>query len=168
MAATPGAPGHEKAMAIWRTQNFRDGRMPPVQAVVDALVAKYGPPQREEASDQPNGYTAGYHELEWVQDRHGKPLSDPNPLYRQCWNAIHGRGEQTELRWQDGCGLNVWARISLSGNNPGLAMELDSAMVQQSDLYTQAEATQTELRQLGQTRRDAEVKRAQEASDVHL
>lgn len=168
VVATPGAPGHEKAMAVWRTQNFRDGQMPPVQTLVDALVAKYGPPQRREASDQPNGYTAGYRELEWVQDRRGTPLADPNPLYRQCWSAIHGRGEQTELRWQDGCGLNVWARISLSGKNPGLAMELDSAMVQQSELYAQAEATQSELRQLGQARRDAEVQQAPGAGDVHL
>lgn len=166
--ATPGAPGHETAMAIWRTQNFGDGRMPAVQTLVDALIAKYGPPQRTQDSNQPNGYTAGYRELEWVQDRRGAPLADPNPLYSQCLGAVHGYGEQTDVRWRDGCGLNIWARISLSGNNPGLAMQFDSAMVRQSDLYAHAEATQNELRQLGQTRRDAEVKQAQGASDVHL
>ncbi len=166
--ATPGAPGHEKAVAVWRVRNFRDGQMPPVQTIVDALVAKYGPPQRTQDSDQPNGYTAGYRELEWIQDRRGAPLADPNPLYRQCLGAVHAYGEQTDVQWKDGCGLNVWARISLSGKNPGLALEFDSAMVQQSDLYAHAEATQNALRQLGQARREAEVKNAQAGSDVHL
>src|SRR3546814_10510760 len=50
--ATPGAPGHETAMVVWRSQNFREGGMPALQSVIDALVAKYGQPQHVEQSDK--------------------------------------------------------------------------------------------------------------------
>lgn len=165
--AVPGAPGKETAMAMWRTQNFREGQMPSAQSLLDALIAKYGEPQHVENSDQQRGYTAGYRELRWVRDRSGSPLTDPNPLFRQCFSAISGRGESTSVSWQDGCGLNVWARVYLSGQNPGLAMELNMGMVQQSDLWAHGEATQAELQQLGEARRDAEVEKAG-AADVKL
>lgn len=165
--ATPGAPGSETAMVVWRTQNFREGQMPAAQAVLDALIAKYGEPQYTENSDKPWSGTAGSRELRWVRDRRGTPLADPNPLFRQCWNAIGGRGENTSVNWRDGCGLNIWARVYLSGKNPGLAMELNMGMVQQSDLWAHAEATQAKLQQLGQARRDAEMQKAGDA-DVKL
>jgi len=165
--AIPGAPGKETSMAMWRTQNFRDGQMPPAQSLLDALIAKYGEPQHVERSDKQRGYTAGYRELHWVRDRSGSPLADPNPLYRQCFSAISGRGESTSVSWRDGCGLNVWARVYLSGQNPGLAMELNMGMVQQSDLWAHGEATQADLRQLGEAQRDAEVQEAGDA-DVKL
>lgn len=165
--AIPGAPGKETALAMWRTQNFREGQMPPTQSLLEALIAKYGEPQHVENSDRQRGYTAGYRELRWMRDRGGSPLTDPNPLFRQCFNAISGRGESTSVSWRDGCGLNIWARVYLSGQNPGLAMELNMGMVQQSDLWAHGEATQAELQQLGEARRGAEVKKAGDA-DVKL
>jgi hypothetical protein len=168
VVATPGAPGKETARAIWRTQHFREGRMPAVQAVLDALVAKYGAPQATEESDRPWSHSAGYRELRWVRDRRGAPVADPNPLFRQCHGAIRGRDEQTSAVWRDGCGLTVRARVLLSGKNPGLAMELQTAMLEQSEMYAHVEAMQTELQQLGQARRDDEVRQAGDASDVRL
>lgn len=168
VVATPGVPGKETAMAIWRTQAFRESQMPPLQSVLDALTKKYGEPQMTEASDSPRGYSAGYRELQWVSDRAGNPLKAPNPLFQKCRNAISGRGEQTSASWTDGCGLNIRANVLLSGKNPGLAMELQVAMLQQSDLYVHAEATQAELKLLGETRRAAEVQQAGESSDVRL
>lgn len=167
IVAVPGAPGSETAMAMWRTQNFREGQMPPVQSLLDALVAKYGEPQHVETSDRQYGYSVGYRDLGWVRDQRGSPLADSNPLFRQCMGAISGRGESTNVSWRDGCGLNVWARVYLSGQNPGLAMELNMGMVQQSDLWAHGEATQAELQQLGKARRDAEVQKAGDA-DVKL
>src|SRR5690606_34594800 len=82
--ATPGAPGRETAMVVWRSQNFREGQMPALQAVLDALTAKYGEPQGIEQSDKRWSNTAGYRELRWVRDGRGAPLADPNPLFRQC------------------------------------------------------------------------------------
>lgn len=168
VVATPGAPGKETARAIWRTQHFREGRMPAVQAVLDALVAKYGAPQWTEESDRPWSHSAGYRELRWVRDRRGAPLADPNPLFRQCDGAIHGRDEQTSAMWRDGCGLTIRARVLLSGKNPGLALELQTAMLEQSQMYAHVEAMKSELQQLGQARRDDEVRQAGDASDVRL
>lgn len=172
--ATPGAPGQETAMAIWRSQNFRDGQMPALQSVLDALTAKYGQPQHVEQSDARWSDTSGYRELRWVRDRRGNPLADPNPLFRQCWNGAFpvrrakGGDDGTQVSWADGCGLTIRAKAYLSGGNPGLVADLNVAMVQQSQLYAHAEATQAELQRLGQARRAAEVRQAGEGSDVRL
>lgn len=166
--ATPGAPGRETTVAVWRTQTFRDGGMPPVQALLDALASKYGQPQITENSDAQRGYAAGHRDLEWVFDRAGNPLAEANPMFGQCRGAVHAHKGDTNARWRDGCGLNIRARVLLSGKNPGLAMETSSAMLHQSDLFAHVEAMQAELRQAGQVRRDAEVRQAGEAGDVRL
>jgi len=166
--ATPGAPGKETALGVWRTQTFREGEMPPVQALLDALVSKYGPPQITENSDAPRGYSAGSRDMEWVFDRAGSPLAEANPMFGQCRGAVHAHKGDTNARWRDGCGFSIRTRVLLSGKNPGLAMEVSSAMLHQGDLFAQVEAMQAELQQLGQARRDAEVQQAGEASDVRL
>lgn len=172
--ATPGAPGHETAMVVWRSQNFREGAMPALQSVIDALVAKYGEPQHVEQSDKRWSNTSGWHELRWMRDRRGAPLADPNPLFRQCWSGAaparrtKGGDGGTQVSWSDGCGLTIRAKAFLSGQNPGLVVDLNVAMVQQGDLYDHAEATQATLQQLGRARREAEVERAGEAADVRL
>lgn len=166
--ATPGAPGKETALGVWRTQTFREGAMPPAQTLLDALESKYGPPQIVEDSDQPRGYAAGHRDREWVFDRSGNPLAEANPMFGQCRGAVHAHKGDTNARWRDGCGLNIRARVLLSGRNPGLAMEMSSAMLHQGELFAQVEAMQSELQQTGQARREAEVRQAGEASDVRL
>lgn len=163
--ATPGVPGKETAMVVWRTQKFRDAQMPSVDATLEALTAKYGQPQVREDSNAPRGYSAGTRDLQWIYDRAGNPLSEANPLFGRCRNGVYGGGENTGASWTEGCGLNISARVVLSGKNPGLAMELHTAMLQQSDTYAHVAGMQAELQRIGQTRRDAEVK---EASDVRL
>lgn len=166
--ATPGAPGKETALGVWRTQTYREGAMPPAQALLGALESKYGPPQIVEDSDQPRGYAAGHRDREWVFDRSGNPLAEANPMFVQCRGAVHAHKGDTNVRWRDGCGLNIRARVLLSGKNPGLAMEVSSAMLHQGELFAHVEAMQSELQQTGQARRDAEVRQAGEASDVRL
>ena len=166
--ATPGVPGKETAMVVWRTQKFRDGQMPSVDATLEALAAKYGPPQVREISDSPRGYSAGTRDLQWVYDRSGNPLSEANPLFGRCRNGVYAGGENTGASWTDGCGLNISARVVLSGNNPGLVMELHTAMIQQSTTYAYIEGMQAELQRIGNARREAEVKEAGDASDVRL
>lgn len=155
-------------MVVWRTQKFRDGQMPSVDATLEALTAKYGQPQVRESSDSPRGYSAGTRDLQWVYDRAGNPLSEANPLFGRCRNGVYAGGENTGASWTDGCGLNISARVVLSGNNPGLVMELHTAMIQQSTTYTYIEGMQAELQRIGQARREAEVKEAGDASDVRL
>lgn len=166
--ATPGAPGKEKATVVWRTQKFRDGQMPSAEAALKALVDKYGQPQLRESSDAPRGYAAGTRDLRWIYDRAGNPLSEANPLFNQCRNGVHASGSDTSASWRDGCGLTISARVVLSGKNPGLAMELNTAMIQQSDTFAQVEGMRAELERQGRARRDAEVKEAGDASDVRL
>lgn len=163
--ATPGAPGKERAMVIWRTQQYRDGEMPSVDAVIAALTGKYGQPQVREDVDSPHGYAAGRRDLQWIHDRAGHPLSEANPLFNQCRNGVYAASDNTSARWTEGCGLNISARVMLSGKNPGLAMALYTAMIQQSDTLAQVEDMKAELQQVGQARRDEEVKRA---GDVQL
>ena len=155
-------------MVVWRTQKFRDGQMPSVDATLEALAAKYGPPQVREISDSPRGYSAGTRDLQWVYDRSGNPLSEANPLFGRCRNGVYAGGENTGASWTDGCGLNISARVVLSGNNPGLVMELHTAMIQQSTTYAYIEGMQAELQRIGNARREAEVKEAGDASDVRL
>ncbi len=166
--ATPGAPGKEKAVAIWRTQTFREGQMPPVEATLEALTAKYGQPQLRENSDSPRGHSAGTRDLQWLYDRAGNPLSEANPLFNQCRNAVYAANGDTSARWQEGCGLTISARVVLNGKNPGLAMAFHIAMIQQSDTYAHVESMRSELERSSQARRDAEVKEAGDASDVRL
>lgn len=166
--ATPGVPGKEKTLVVWRTQKFRDGQMPSAEATLKALVDKYGQPQLRENSDAPRGYAAGTRDLQWIYDRAGNPLSEVNPLFNQCRNAVYATGSDTSARWREGCGLTLSARVVLSGKNPGLAMELHTAMIQQSDTFAHVEGMRAELERLVRARRDAEVKEAGDASDVRL
>src|SRR3546814_4154144 len=84
------------------------------------------------------------------------------PLFRQCWTGAQpvrrtkGGDGGTRVSWSDGCGLTIRAKAFLSGQNPGLVVDLNVAMVQQGDLYDHAEATQAELQRLGKVRREAE------------
>lgn len=165
--ATPGAPGAETAHVVWRTQAFREGAMPPVQGLVDALTAKYGPPQFVDSSDKPSGHGAGYRHLEWLYDRAGTPLTPANPLFHACRGAVRAHRGNTTARWTDGCGLSIHARVVPSGKNPGLAMEMVGAMVHQSALSAHVETMQAELQRQGQARREAEVQAAG-AGDVRL
>lgn len=165
---TPGAPGQETAWVVWRTQNFPAGRMPAVQVVLDALVAKYGPPQRSEAVDERRGYSAGRRDLQWVLDPNGQPMSEANPLFHRCVGGVYAESGSTRVSWTRGCGLNISARVMLAGDNPGLAMELHTAMVDQTALFDHVEAMKQALAQAGQARRDAEVQAGSEAADVRL
>ena len=165
---TPGAPGEDTAWVVWRTQNFRPGQMPAAQAVLDALVAKYGPPQRTEAADEDYGYIGGRRDLQWVLDPAGQPMSEANPLFYRCVGGVHAAANSKRVSWTKGCGLNISARVVLSGENRGLAMELHTAMVDQTALFDHVEAMKQSLAQAGQARRDAEVQAGGEAADVRL
>src|SRR3546814_16415913 len=100
-------------MVVWRSQNFREGGMPALQSVIDALVAQYGQPQHVEESDKRWSNTAGWRELRWISDSRGAPLSDPNPLFRQCWTGAQPvrrtqvRDGRPRVTWSDGMRLTL-------------------------------------------------------------
>jgi len=168
--ATPGAPGKEQAVAIWRSQYFQEGRMPTVDATLQALEAKYGKPQVvEERAD--NGYYkfASARELTWAQAANGSPLTDPNPMFSACRNAINGSADgENNVSWREGCGLTISATINQHRGNPALVGELHVRMVDQSRLLAHAKVTEDELRKQGEARRAEEVRQAGGAGDVRL
>lgn len=168
--ATPGAPGKEQAVAIWRSQYFQEGKMPTVDATVAALTAKYGNPQETENLGDSGYYKfAGSRELKWVRASNGAPLSDPNPMFALCHNGISGSADgDNNVSWREGCGLTISATINLHRDNPALVSELHVRMVDQSRLLAHANATQEELRRQGEARRAEEVRQAGGASDVRL
>lgn len=166
--ATPGAPGQEAAMVVWRTQSFRDGAKPAAKAVLDALAAKYGPPQRTDSSDDRWAGSSGRHDLTWVLDANGRPMSEANPLFNQCANGVIAAGNPGGASWTQGCGVNISARVLLDGDNPGLVMELRTAMIDQTRLWKHVEAMQAALAEAGAARREAEVEAAGEAGNVRL
>ncbi len=168
--ATPGAPGKEQAVAIWRSQYFQEGKMPTVDATVAALEAKYGKPQAIESQGDSGYYKfAGSRELQWVQASNGAPLSDPNPMFALCRNGISGTADgSNNVSWREGCGLNITATLNLHRANPALVSELHVRMVDQGRLLAHAKATEEELRRQGDARRAEEVRQAGGASDVRL
>src|SRR3546814_20873694 len=100
-----------------------------LQSVIDALVAKYGQPQHVEQSDKRWSNTAGWRELRWMSDRRGAPLSDPNPLFRQCWTGAQparrtkGGDGGPQVSWSAGCGLTTRAKDCISGQHPATVAE---------------------------------------------
>lgn len=160
--AIPGMPGEEKALAIWRTQEFPEGKQPSVQSLRDALLAKYGPAQGVEQYDD-----SSFVILKWMRDASGAPISEQNPLYSRCLGGVSGKASQASAQWGDGCGVNIRAEIWRSEANNGLARELDVSMIDQAGMFAQIEAMKAALRRAGAARRADEL-RAAEKQDVSL
>ena len=158
---TPGAPGQETAWVAWRSQMFRPGQMPTVQAVEKALLAKYGAPQASEPM------STGNLTMTWVHDGNGQPVAAGNPLFDRCRGGVYAAPDNTRVSWTRGCGLTVSARVIPARDNPGMAAELHTAMVEQGSLYDHVEAMVQALAAAGQARRDAEVEAGGDA-DVRL
>lgn len=164
--AAPGIPGRETVVSVWRQQQFKTGEMPPVAAAVESLVKKYGAPQYQQDNNNRSGYESGSVELRWASDMSGAPLTEPNPLYNQCLDGGTGAGGSS--RWTEGCGLNVFARVSKSGENPDLAREIQVGLMHQDKLYQFGIALQGELDAMEAARRGKELEGAKQAADVKL
>src|SRR3546814_16336308 len=90
-------------------------------------------------------------------------------LFRQCWTGAQparrtkGGDGGTQVSWSDGCGLTIRAKAFLSGQNPGLVVDLNVAMMQQGDLSDPAAATQAPLPRVGTVPPPADVQPPQPA-----
>lgn len=160
--AIPGMPGHERALAIWRTQEFPEGSQPSVDSLRDALLKKYGPAQGIEQYDD-----SSFVMMNWTRDATGAPISPQNPLSVNCAGAINGKASQVSARWGEGCGVNIRAELWRSEANHGLARELDVSMIDQAAMQAQVETMKAALKREGAARR-AEELRAAEKQDVAL
>jgi hypothetical protein len=153
--ASPGVPGEEKVLGLWRTQRFAEGEMPTVAAAIDALQAKYGAGAVRSNPTQPSGYVA----LDWLQDPAGLPMPPGHPLYRQCANNLQPRADGAQ-RWSEGCGLTVVAAVIRSATNAELAAEVDVGLADQGRLMATTDGLQAALDKLDRARRQSETRNA--------
>ncbi|MEX1147307.1 MAG: hypothetical protein WEB93_02895 [Sphingomonadales bacterium] len=161
MVASPGMPGGETVVAVWRMQNFKDGQMPSAESIESALVKKYGPYQFKE--EQRNRFQRLY----WAQDSQGNAYSEGHPLFRTCLGGV--QPQAGNVTWRQGCGANISVQFVYSRTNPALLETLRVGMSHQENLWNFAESLQAELDQVEEKRRDEELDRArQNGSDVQL
>lgn len=152
--ATPGVPGRETAVAIWRTQNYRPGEQPAAVTVQQALIDKYGPPQRTQKYDGNRPWV----QIWWLRDPGGQPLSEQNPLAGRCPTLqAHANVSQS---WSEACGLTIAAMLTLAPENPLLVADLSVGMADQAKLYAYGTAMQEEILALEKQRQEGEAKAA--------
>lgn len=150
--ATPGVPGRETVVAVWRSQTFKEGEMPARESVVAALTEKYGAIQFEQKSG------SRHHNVFWGADAGGNRLADNHPLFGPCvTGGVRANGGAI---WRAGCGISIAAQVVASPNNPNLVQELHIGMLHQDDLWNYGEALQVELDQIEQKRQQEELERA--------
>ncbi|HBM83031.1 hypothetical protein [Haliea sp.] len=164
--ATPGLPGKQTVVGVWRTQNFPQGAMPSLDNVLLALKEKYGVHQFRGDKTVNNNLWSDRIELAWITDQAGTPLSEANPLFNDCVRNVNGEVDAGQV-WRDGCGLSIAATVLTPRANPGVVGQLSVGLLDQSGLYRYQEAMQDALDQIEETRRRAEVDEAR-SGDVVL
>lgn len=153
---SPGVPGREKVMGIWREQRFKPGEMPTADTLLPALVQKYGPPQITQ--QQPNQWMR----LDWLRDASGTPLGEGTRGHGSC-RTIGARANDSHS-WSEACGLTITAMIMLSPENPLLARELNIGLLDQATLYRTGRSLQADLQAMEQQRRQQEAEQGKGAA----
>lgn len=164
--ATPGVPGEEKVVGVWRTQIYKEGETPAVETVVAALTKKYGPYQRRVVDRVNNNLWSDRIEIAWVSGVDGEPMSEANPIFLNCAVNVRARVDDGQV-WQDGCGLNIAVTLLTPRTNPDVVGEFSVGMMNQSDLYAYQEEMQLRLDDIETQRRSDELESAK-SSDVDL
>lgn len=145
-----GMPGQERVLSVAREEYFAAGKLPTVDSVKQALVAKYGEPT------QANGSGAVSY-LWWEHEPSGSKIAAGSSLSGACRiNASPDSG--TSLSTQ--CGPVVGALIQSSNDNLGLARSLAVTAQNGSWGYSVLKSTEEGLR------KNDEMRRARELSDA--
>jgi hypothetical protein len=152
---SPGVPGREKVLGIWREQHFKPGEMPTADTLLPALVQKYGPPQITQQHQN------NWMRMDWLQDASGTPIAQ-GQRGPQC-RTISARGNESHS-WSDACGLTITAVVVLSPENPLLAKELNVGMLNQQQLYRTGTSLQAQLQEMEQQRRQQEAEQGKGAA----
>lgn len=152
---SPGVPGREKVLGVWREQHFKPGEMPTADSLLPALVQKYGPPQVTQQHQN------NWMRMDWLQDASGTPIAQ-GQRGPQC-RTISARGNESHS-WSDACGLTITAVVVLSPDNPLLAKELNVGMLHQQQLYRTGNSLQAQLQAMEQQRRQQEAEQGKDAA----
>lgn len=154
--ATPGVPGKETVRGVWRLQRFKDGAMPPLEAVVKALTDKYGAPQLRTHDGASGTY------LHWIADTAGKPMPSSDRRFREC-NGVQARSDGAQ-RWTEGCGMTIAAQVQGPRSNPQLVQEVHVGMLHQQQTMDFVRGFEAELAALDKARRAQELDKAKSAA----
>ncbi|MBS1805859.1 MAG: hypothetical protein JST28_21160 [Acidobacteria bacterium] len=145
-----GMPGQERVLSVAREEYFVTGKLPAVDSLKQALIAKYGEPT------QSNGSGAVAY-IWWEYEPSGSKIAAGSALSSACRiNASPDSG--TSLSTQ--CGPAVGALIQSSNDNPGLARSLAVTAQNGSWGYSVLKSTEEGLR------KNDELRRARELSDA--
>jgi hypothetical protein len=109
-----GLPGKEQVISVSREEYFAEDKLPTVDSVKQALIAKYGQPAPMTGNPQ-----VSY--LWWEYDPAGGRINEGSPSSRACRLAASpdaGTSLSTD------CGIGVAALIQISPDNPSLARSL--------------------------------------------
>jgi hypothetical protein len=153
--STIGLPGEERVINAAREEWFEEGSHPPIAAVQQALIEKYGRPT--EMHQQHNGPV----ELRWAYDPRGRAITETSPLYMRCSGTAdpdHGANVTPD------CGIVVAARIHPLRTNPALSEYMQVGVVDQAGGYELLTVTEQSLQQSEMQRRAAQVEEAMKST----
>lgn len=105
---TPGLPGEETLLGIWREHSYREAG-PSAQTIVEHLTAQFGAPGHEEIKP---GMSL---RLGWGKDNQERPISAQSPLSHCVMNLDPGSSHNSH--WREPCGWTAGAIILLSDDN---------------------------------------------------
>jgi hypothetical protein len=111
--STMGMPGEEKVLSVAREEYYPADKLPTVDSLKQALIAKYGPPTRE--NDGQTTY------LSWEFDPSGARVAPNSSLANAC--GVNPTPD-TSISLSTACGVSVGAAIEAASSNPGLAHSL--------------------------------------------
>lgn len=151
---TMGVAGQERVVTVAREEYFPDGKLPAVEGVAKALIAKYGVPTSS-VDDR------GGRRLAWKYDPTGRLITETSPLYDRC-HVSPSPDASTNL--SPDCGVTVSSEIKFSRDNPGLAHSLAVASQHGAEGYARITATDQGLIQADRARRAKEVQDAQKGA----
>jgi hypothetical protein len=105
---TPGLPGEETLLGIWREHTYRDAGPSP-QTIVEHLTAQFGAPSHEEIKP---GTSL---RLGWGKDNQERPILAQSPLSSCVMNLDPGSSHNSH--WREPCGWTAGAILLLSDDS---------------------------------------------------
>jgi len=164
--ATPGIPGQERVLGIWRQQRF-DENPPTYEATITSLVERFGQPGRDEHLQSNSSEFGDSSHLYWAYDTSGAPMTATNPQFRRCTENLRPT-YSVEQRWSENCGLTIVAYVQRGIDNRDLVQSYSVAIMNQQVMFQAATAMRQHYLAAAQAEREAEVERAKGAAAPEL
>jgi hypothetical protein len=148
--STMGMPGQERVVSVAREEYFAEGKLPTVDSVRQALIAKYGQPSEINEAGQ-------FTYIWWLYEPSGAKIAQGSQHSGGCRiNASPDSG--TSLSTD--CGMAVGAAIRGANNTPGLAHSLAVSSQNGAEGYNLLTRTEEALRAADEARKRQELNEA--------